>query len=541
MASKNCVEIVVSAMNDRGEGVGRIDGKVHFIEGAVVGDRLRVEITTEKKSYNRARIVQLLAASPNRIVPPCRFSSRCGGCSVQQIAYAEQLRLKEQLVHDALQRIGAQSDYQSVPIIGMSNPYRYRNKALLPTAQIDGRLRVGLYQKGSHQLVPIDDCLIQSDICASIIAIVEDWAARHAITAYDEKRDCGQLRHIMIRSTHYGEHLIGLVTRTAELPGVEQLIAQLTARHKSIVSIVQNINSQRGNRILGNRYQTLYGRAVLLDKIGQIDYELSMASFFQVNPQQTVKLYDKAIELAALTGAEIAWDIYCGAGSISLQLAKHVKWVYGNEIVPQAIVNARANAQRNAIQNVTFIEGAAEVIVPTWLERYPRPDVVFLDPPRKGAEKPVLEAIMAIAPQKIIYVSCKPSTLARDVKYLTDHGYRLTTVVPVDMFAHTMHVETVALLSKLKSTEKIKVKIDLDEFDLTKTESKATYQQIKDYVLDNTGLKVSSLNIAQVKRKCGIIERKNYNKSKNDDARVPNCTEEKEQAIKKALKFFMMI
>ncbi len=442
------IEIEITAVNERGEGIGRIDGKVCFVDGAVVGDRLTIEIIQQKKSYTRGRIVKINTASPFRITPPCRFSDCCGGCSVQHIDYGKQLELKSVVVHDALQRIGGQSDYQSEPIIGIADPYRYRNKALLPAATIDGKLRLGLYQKGSHQLVAIDDCLIQDQICGSIISIVETWAETFAITAYNEKTGTGRLRHIMIRSTNYGEHMIGIVTKTTVLPHAEILIEQLTARHQSIVSVIHNINSQKGNRILGNEYKTLYGRATIIDKIGEIDYELSMASFFQVNPRQTVKLYNKAIALAGLTGDQIVWDIYCGAGSITLQLAKYAKWVYGNEIVPQAIKNAKANATRNQIDNVSFIEGAAEAIVPTWLQKYPQPQVVFLDPPRKGADQKVLAAIVAIAPQKIVYVSCKPSTLARDVKYLVENGYTLRTAVPVDMFAHSMNVEAIALLHK---------------------------------------------------------------------------------------------
>ncbi len=448
MTTHKNINIAITAVNERGEGIGRIDGKVCFVDGAVVGDTLTIEIIQQKKSYTRGRIVKINTASPFRITPPCRFSERCGGCSVQHIDYSEQLKLKSAVVHDAMQRIGGQSGYQSESIIGMAEPYRYRNKALLPAATIDGKLKLGLYQKGSHNLVAVDDCLIQDQICGSIISIVEAWAEAYAITAYNEKAGTGLLRHIMIRSTNYGEHMIGIVTKTAAIPHVEVLIKQLTAKHQSIVSVIHNINPQKGNRILGNKYKTLYGRATIIDKIGQIDYELSMASFFQVNPRQTIKLYNKAIALAGLSGDQIVWDIYCGAGSITLQLAKHAKWVYGNEIVPQAIVNAKANATRNQIDNVTFIEGAAEAIVPIWLQKYPQPEVVFLDPPRKGADQRVLAAIVAIAPQKIVYVSCKPSTLARDVKYLVESGYQLNTVIPVDMFAHSMNVETIALLYK---------------------------------------------------------------------------------------------
>ncbi len=447
MAQKN-IEIDITAVNERGEGIGRIDGKVCFVDGAVIGDRLTIDIIQQKKSYSRGCIVKINSASPFRITAPCRFSDRCGGCSVQHIDYQKQLDLKSAVVHDALQRIAGQYDYQAEPIIGMFNPYRYRNKALLPAATINGKLRLGLYQKGSHQLVSIDDCLIQDSICGSIIDIVEAWAEQYHITAYNEKTGSGQLRHIMIRSTNYGEQMIGIITKTEKVAQLDALIAQLVARHSSIVSIVHNINEQKSNRILGNKYKTLYGKATIIDNIGDIDYELSMASFFQVNGRQTIKLFNKAIDLAGLTGEQIVWDIYCGAGSITLQLAKRAKWVYGNEIVPQAIINAKANAARNKITNVTFIEGAAEAIVPTWLQKYPQPEIVFLDPPRKGSDQKVLAAIVAIAPQKIVYVSCKPSTLARDIKYLTENGYVLKTAVPVDMFAHSMNVETIALLIK---------------------------------------------------------------------------------------------
>ncbi len=441
-------EILITTINERGEGIGRIGGKVHFVESAVPGDRLLIKIIQQKKAYNKARIVKIVNPSPFRITAPCSFAKHCGGCSVQQISYDEQLKLKTALVTDAIERIALQKGYELQSIIGMSDPYRYRNKALLPAALINGQLRLGLYQKGSHQLVDIDDCLIQDPICGAIIQLVEQWANNYGIMPYDEKQGTGQLRHVMLRTTRYGEHMIGLVTKTASVKQLDALIKLITAQHPSVVSIVQNINDKAGNRILGDRFKMLYGSSSVIDCIGDIDYELSMASFFQVNPRQTIKLYNKAIELADLQGDEVAWDIYCGAGSITLQLAKHVKWVYGNEIVPQAIVDARANAARNAIDNVTFIEGAAEAIVPTWLDKYDRPDVVFLDPPRKGAAQAVLAAIVKISPQKIVYISCKPSTLARDIKYLVANDYQLKTVVPVDMFAHSMHVECIVLLQR---------------------------------------------------------------------------------------------
>ncbi len=453
MNKQNNIEIEIIAVNERGEGVGRIDGKVCFVDGAVVGDNLTIDIVQQKKAYSRGRIVTINKPSPFRIAPPCRFSARCGGCSVQHIDYYKQLDLKSTIVYDAMQRIAGQTAYRSEPIIGMKNPYRYRNKALLPAAMINGKFKLGLYQKGSHQLVAIDDCLIQTDICRSVISIVESWAEKYNITAYNEKTDTGQLRHMMIRSTNYGEHMIGIITRTPKISHVEVLIEQLVKQHQSIVSVMHNVNPRKGNRILGQQYKKLYGKATIIDKIGEVDYELSMASFFQVNPIQTVKLFNKAIALAGLTGDQIVWDIYCGAGSITLQIAKHAKWVYGNEIVPQAIVDAKANAARNQINNVTFIEGAAEAIVPTWLQKYPQPEIVFLDPPRKGADQKVLQAIVTIAPQKIVYISCKPSTLARDVKFLAESGYQLETVIPVDMFAHSMHVETIVLMSKKQDGE----------------------------------------------------------------------------------------
>ncbi len=448
MKRQKTVELLITDINERGEGIGRVDGKVHFVDGAVPGDWVRVEIIQEKKAYNKARIIKLLQTSEYRIEPNCQFAYRCGGCSVQQIDYAEQLGIKAALVRDALVRIGGQKDYEQRDIIGMEEPYRYRNKAIFPAAEVDGKLKLGLYKRGSHQIVTIDDCLIQNEICRSVIEIVEQWAADYSITAYNEKRSKGQLRHIMVRSTNRGQHMVGIISGVEKVPYLDDLVERLCKAEPSIIGVVQNINASKGNRILGKQYKTLYGAATIVDSIGKIDYELSMASFFQVNPAQTIKLFNTAIALAELSGEQIVWDIYCGAGSIALQLAGRAKWVYGNEIVAQAIVDAKANAARNKIENVSFIEGAAEAIVPTWLDKYPRPEVVFLDPPRKGADQKVLQAIVDIAPNKIVYVSCKPSTLARDIKYLSENGYSLKIAVPVDMFAHTMHVECVALMTK---------------------------------------------------------------------------------------------
>lgn len=446
---KELITLEIQDLTERGQGVGRLGDKVVFVDGALPGDTVRAKVLAEKKTFTTSKVVKVLSPSEFRVEPPCEFAYSCGGCSIQHLLYDEQLAAKEKFVADALTRIGGQTDYKQYPIIGMTFPYYYRNKAVFPFGVIDDEVTLGMYKAGSHTLVPIDVCAIQNEDNKKILPIIKDWANAHGISVYDERTHKGLLRFLMIRSTAYGEHMLGLVINGKHLPHASTLIDAVRASGLSIKSIVLAINTKKGNAILGRDFKCIYGDDVVYDQIGETKYKLSLATFFQVNHEQTLKLYHLTTALCELTKDKVVWDIYCGAGSITLKLAPHAKWVYGNEIVPAAIANAKANAALNGVDNVTFIEGAAEDIVPTWLDAYERPDVVVLDPPRKGADKKVLDAIMTLKPERIVYVSCKPSTLARDVKILTEGGsYALIEATPVDMFPHSGNVETVVLLER---------------------------------------------------------------------------------------------
>ncbi len=442
------LELEIIDLTENGEGIAKFNNKIVFVYGAVAGDRVLAEVVLEKKKYIKARIIKLLRRSPDRIEVPCPYAYRCGGCSIMQLSYEKQLRYKEKFVKDALERIGKQKDYDFYPIIGMTFPYYYRNKAIYPFALVKNKVELGLYQRGTHRLVPVDTCMIQHEENRLIMSVIKNWANRYKIPVYQEQEKQGILRYLMIRSNTHNQHMVGLVVTDQYLKHKQELVKELKQLPIEIKSLTLILNKKAGNAVLGDKFIPVFGKAELLDTIDDIDYKLSLSSFFQVNHTQTARLYLIAEKLCGLTGQEIVWDIYSGVGSISLRLAKNAKWVFGNEIVPQAIENARENAELNGIRNVSFITGAAEEIVPTWHQKYPAPDVVVLDPPRKGADKKVLAAIISLAPQRIVYVSCKASTLARDVKILSENGYKLIEATPVDMFPHSGHVETVALLSK---------------------------------------------------------------------------------------------
>lgn len=441
---------MIDSVNDDGDGVARHNNRVIFVRGAVPGDRVLAKITKTKKSYAQANVETIIKASTDRVEPPCHYAQICGGCTVQQIEYDQQLALKSQLVEDALTRIGKQSGYKLKPILGMTFPYYYRNKMIYNVAKIAKKIAFGFYEKGTHKLIAIEECMIHNPHNMTILETVRNWVNKQRLSAYDAKRHQGVLRHIMIRNNLAGQYMLGLVINDRQLAGSQSLVAAIKTNHPEVVSLVVNINRRRGATILGDKYQTLYGQDHIIDIIGDLQYKISMASFFQVNPQQTAKLYDVAEKYAQLTGKETVWDIYSGAGTISLQLAKSAKHVYGNEIVDQAIVDAVDNAKRNQIDNVSFIQGAAETIVPTWTQKNQKPQVVVLDPPRKGADPAVLDAIVKLSPRHIVYISCKPSTMARDILHLSQNGYHLKEVTPVDMFGHSMHVECVVLMSRVK-------------------------------------------------------------------------------------------
>ena len=536
--------VTIEDMGHDGEGIGKVDGYTVFVKDAVIGDTVHAKIMKAKKNYGYARLMEIITPSPDRVEPLCPYARQCGGCQIQALSYEKQLEYKENKIRNNLIRIGgfSEDELPMEPMIGMENPFHYRNKAQFPVGvDKEGNIVTGFYAGRTHSIINNRRCYLGVEFNEKILDIVVDYMEKYHVSAYDESSGKGLVRHVLIRyGFHSKEIMVCLVVNGNRLPASEHLVEELR-KIPGMTSITMNVNRERTNVILGREVKLLWGQTYITDTIGNIKYQISPLSFYQVNPVQTEKLYGKALEFAGLSGGETVWDLYCGIGTISLFLAQKAKQVYGVEIVPAAIEDARRNAALNGIKNAEFYVGKAEEVLP---EKYEKEgiyaDVIVVDPPRKGCEESVLETMVKMQPKRIVYVSCDSATLARDLKWLCGKGYEIQRIVGCDMFGETVHVETVVLLSKLKSTPHIEVEIDLDELELTKAESKATYAEIKQYVLENTGLKVSQLYIAQVKRKHGLIERVNYNLG-DGKARVPQVTPEKEQAIEDALRHFQMI
>lgn len=528
---------VIDGYSSEGLGIARVNGAVVFVPHAVRGEEIDLRITKVMKTSCAGEIVKIHDPSPERMEPECPYAGKCGGCAYRHLTYPEELWAKRQRVQDALTRIGG-LDLTVEEILGAKNPEHYRNKSQYPVGA-DGS--IGFFQARTHKVVPIRRCLIQTEAADRTAQAVGEWMRRYKISAYDETTGKGLVRHVCVRVNRKGESLCCVVVNGNKVPREPELAAYVTAAVPHTVGVLLNSNTRRGNVVLGDKYRTLFGRNYLMDTLCGLEFKLSMPSFYQVNRDQAEVLYGKALEFAGLTGNETVLDLYCGIGTITLCLAKAAKRVIGAEIVPPAIRDAKENALRNHIENAEFFCGDAADIAAKLESDGLRPDVVTVDPPRKGLAPEVIASVAAMGPEKVVYVSCDPATLGRDVKIFREFGYEAKRAAAVDMFPGTAHVETVCLLSKLQSKEHIEIEVKMDELDLTSAESKATYDEIKAYVLEKHGLKVSSLYISQVKRKCGLDVGQNYNLSKKEDAKVPQCPPEKEAAVMEALKYFQMI
>ena len=526
-----------------GEGIGKADGFTVFVKDAVIGDIVTAKIMKAKKNYGYGRLMEILKPSPYRVEPVCPSARQCGGCQLQAVSYEEQKVFKEKKLRGHLERIGGFRDLPMEPMIGMDEPYHYRNKAQFPVGRNkEGRIITGFYAGRTHAIIENRDCALGIPQNKEILDIVIAHMEKYGIAPYDEMTGKGLVRHIFVRYGFFtGELMVCLIINGQDLPHQKELIEKLR-EIPGMASISLNINKKRSNVILGDKVKTIWGQEYITDKIGDISYEISPLSFFQVNPKQTWKLYSKALEYADLHGEETVWDLYCGIGTISLFLAQQAKFVRGVEIVPAAIDDAKRNAQINNIENVEFFVGKAEEVLPREYEKNGvYADVIVVDPPRKGCDEMLLKTILKMQPKRVVYVSCDSATLARDLRFLCDNGYELKKVCGVDQFPQTVHVETVVLLSRKTPDDTIEVDLDLDKLDITSAESKATYQEIKDYVLKEFGLKVSTLYISQIKRKCGIEVGEHYNISQKENQKVPQCPKEKEDAIRAALEHFAMI
>ena len=529
---------VIDGYSSEGLGIARVNGAVVFVPHAVRGEEIDLRITKVMKTSCAGEIVKIHNPSPERMEPECPYAGKCGGCAYRHLTYPEELWAKRQRVQDALTRIGG-LELTVEEILGTKNPEHYRNKSQYPVGA-DGS--IGFFQARTHKVVPIRRCLIQTEAADRTAQAVGEWMRRYKISAYDETTGKGLVRHVCVRVNRKGESLCCVVVNGNKVPREPELAAYVTAAVPHTVGVLLNSNTRRGNVVLGDKYRTLFGRNYLMDTLCGLEFKLSMPSFYQVNRDQAEVLYGKALEFAGLTGNETVLDLYCGIGTITLCLAKAAKRVIGAEIVPPAIRDAKENALRNHIENAEFFCGDAADIAAKLESDGLRPDVVTVDPPRKGLAPEVIASVAAMGPEKVVYVSCDPATLGRDVKIFREFGYEAKRAAAVDMFPGTAHVETVVLLSKGEvDSKKIRVEFSLEDMDMSEFQDGATYTQIKDYVLEHSGLKVSNLYISQIKRKCGIEVGKNYNLPKSEDSRQPMCPPEKEKAIREAFKYFGMI
>jgi len=492
MQKNDMAVIEITDIGVNGEGIGKVDGYTLFVKDAVIGDKAEVKVMKAKKNYGYARLMRVIEPSEDRVEPRCPFARKCGGCQIQEMSYERQLAFKAQKVRGNLERLGGFDkellEQVTEPILGMDEPFGYRNKAQFPFGtDRDGNPVTGFYAGRTHDIIANTDCALGVPVNQKLLEIILEFMRAEHIPAYDEKTGKGLIRHVLIR---FGfttkEIMVCLVINGTEIPQSEKLVEKLAAV-RGMTSITISPNTRRTNVIMGETYEILWGQGFITDYIGNVRYQISPLSFYQVNPVQTEKLYSQALEYADLKGGETVWDLYCGIGTISLFLAQKAGQVYGVEIIPQAIEDAKKNAEINGIANAEFFVGKAEEVLPEYYAEYARrhggenarADVIVVDPPRKGCDPALLETIVKMAPERVVYVSCDPATLARDLKVLCGNGYELEKVRPVDMFPETVHVEVVCLLSKLKTYKHIDVELEMDELDLTAAESKATYAEIK--------------------------------------------------------------
>lgn len=619
MEKGQIVELTIEDMSAEGRGIGKIyddeRGFAVFVQDTVVGDRAKVELTKVKKNYAFGRVSEMLALSPDRQESFCPHSGLCGGCVYSKLSYEAQLALKEKQVREKLVRLGGLTDPVIMPIIGMGGedatevPFRYRNKASMPVStgglitQKGGIVkpvhepRVGFYRPKSHDVVDCTDCLLQSEPAMAAAAALRKFMEEDHITSYDPRWEKGLMRHMIVRTAAgTGEVMVILVINGKAIPNAPKLIEMLDEAiynvpvyedgplagvEFNLESVIVNINKSKNleGQILGEECITIAGNPTITEEVGGLSFEISPLSFYQVNREQMVRLYEKALEYASLKGDETVLDLYCGVGTIGLFAAAEMNRrtaelnaaaalsgttasgpaaadkspgrVIGIESVKGAVLDANRNATINGIVNARYVCGKAEEELPKMVDpkselkdeslRVTHADVVILDPPRAGCEQPLLEAVVKAAPERIVYVSCDPATLARDIKWLGEHGYEFKEATPCDMFPWTGHVETVVQLVRKIPDTYIDITVDMDELDLTSSEARATYEEIKDYIFDKYRVKISSLYIAQVKQKHGIIERDCYNNSKKENLNQPQCPYEKVKLIEEALRHFKMI
>ena len=536
----------IERLSSDGSGVAHsADGEAVFVPGTAPGDEARVRIVKDCGRYAFGILDELLTPSPDRIPVDCPVAGPCGGCSLRHLDYAAELRAKQESVLDAFRRIGG-LEVPVLDILPSPDVDRYRNKVQFPVGvDKNGAPCIGFYAGRTHRIVPCPDCKLQPGVLNEIGNALCAFFAQQGIRPYDEQSGKGLVRHIFLRrGAHSGQIMVCLVCTRAKLPHAEQLCTALRGQFPAISTILLNVNAKNTNVILGSENHILYGPGYIEDTLCGVPVRLGPLSFYQVNTLAAERLYGVAAQYAQLTPDDTLLDLYCGMGTIGLSMADQCRELIGVEIVPEAIESAKANAARMgeavAAKSRFFCADAGQAATQLAAEGL-HPDIVMLDPPRKGCDEATLSAVVRMAPRRVVYVSCNPATAARDAAWLEKNGYHAEKVLPVDLFPRTKHVEAVLLLTKLHVERHIEVNVSMDELDVTAAESKATYDQIRDYVWEHYQLKVSNLYIAQVKQKYGIIERENYHKAKNKNTKQPKCPKEKEDAIVEALKHFQMI
>ena len=539
MQKNDVVTLRADALGAEMEGVCRADGLAVFVPGLLPGEEAAVRILKTEKRYAFGKLESAPGLpSPDRREPDCPVYARCGGCTGRHMTYEATLRAKRQHVQDCFERIG-HLEVDVPPVIGMEHPFAYRNKTALPAGGPVSEPALGFFAPRSHRLVPAAHCPNAMQPTEKIAEAVLAWMKQFRIPSYEETSGRGLLRHLVVRVNREGKAMATLVINGTSLPHAEELRGRLVPL--GVVSLYISENLRRTNVIFGDRFHLLYGSETLSDTLCGLKFDLSPASFFQVNPVQTEVLYAKALEFAALQSTDLLCDVYCGAGTITLMMARHCRQATGIEVIPSAVENARQNALRNGIGNASFHEGKAEDLLPRMVREGLRPNVIVVDPPRKGLDPAVIDAVAEAQPDRLVYISCNPATQARDAALLKEKNWHIRKIQPVDMFPFTSHVETVLLMSQQKPDDTIHVGIDLKPEDVTVAESKATYAELQAYIEEKYGFKVSNLYIAQAKAALGIKERENYNKPKTPNSKKLVCPPDKMAAIQEALHHFKMI
>ena len=540
------LNLQIERLSNDGSGVAHSeDGEAVFIPGTAPGDTARVRIVKDCGRYAFGILDELLTPSPDRIPVDCPAAGPCGGCSLRHLRYEAELSAKQDNVTDAFRRIGG-LEVPILPALASPEVDRYRNKVQFPVGRDKaGKPCIGFYAGRTHRIVPCPDCKLQPSLLNAIGNTLCAFFDAHRIQPYDEQSGKGLVRHIFLRrGAHSGQIMVCLVCTRPKIPHSDELVRQLCAQFPEITTILLNVNAKDTNVILGHETLSLYGPGFIEDTLQGVPVRLGPLSFYQVNTLAAEQLYRIAADYAQLTPNDLLLDLYCGMGTIGLSMVDSCRELIGVEIVPEAIDSAKANAARMgdavAAKSRFFCADAGQAATQLAAEGL-HPDVIILDPPRKGCDEATLSAVVKMSPRRVVYVSCNPSTAARDAKWLTAHGYHAEKVQPVDLFPRTKHVEAVLLLTKLNVERHIEVDVSMEELDVTAAESKATYNEIRDYIWEHHQLKVSNLYITQVKQKYGIIERENYHKAKNENAKQPKCPKEKEDAIVEALRHFQMI